>query len=71
MERKKIIAEQSEQTKALEGELEEKNQKLKEFQQQELELRKQQRKLQEDKEAFELEAARKLDEERKKIYMVR
>ena len=66
-ERKKILAEQSEQTKALEGELEEKNQKLKEFQQQELELRKQQRQLQEEKEAFELEAARKLDEERKKI----
>jgi len=66
-ERKKILAEQVEQTKALEGELEEKNQKLKEFQQQELELRKQQRKLQEEKEAFELEAARTLDEERKKI----
>jgi len=47
--------------------LEEKNQKLKEFQQQELELRKQQRQLQEEKEAFELEAARKLDEERNKI----
>ncbi len=66
-ERKKIIAEQSEQTKSLEGELEEKNQKLKEFQQHELELRKQQRKLQEEKEAFELEATRTLDEERKKI----
>ena len=66
-ERKKIIAEQSEQTKALEEELGEKNQKLKEFQQQEIELRKQQRKLREEKEAFELEAARKLDEERKKI----
>ncbi len=66
-ERKKIIAEQSQQTKALEGELEEKNQKLKEFQQQEIELRKQQRNLQEEKDAFELEAARKLDEERKKI----
>ncbi len=66
-ERKKIIADQSEQTKALEEELGEKNQKLKEFQQQELELRKQQRKLREEKEAFELETARKLDEERKKI----
>lgn len=66
-EKQKILAEQSEQTKALEGELEEKNQKLKEFQLQELELRKQQRQLQEEKEAFELEAARKLDEERKKI----
>ena len=66
-ERKKILTEQSEQTKALEGELEEKNQKLKEFQQQELELRKRQRQLQEEREAFELEAARKLDEERKKI----
>jgi len=66
-ERKKIIAEQSQQTKALEEELGEKNQKLKEFQQQELELRTQQRKLLEEKEAFELEAARKLDEERNKI----
>ena len=53
--RKKIIAEQSEQTKALEEELGEKNQKLKEFPQQELELRKEQRKLQEEKEAFKLE----------------
>jgi hypothetical protein len=66
-ERRKILDEQAEQTKALEGELEEKNQKLKEFQRQELELRKQQRKLQEEKDAFALEAARKLDEERKKI----
>ena len=66
-ERKKIIAEQSEQTKALEEELGEKNKKLKEFQKQELELRTQQRKLREEKEAFELEAVRKLDEERKEI----
>ena len=66
-EKAKILAEQAEQTKALEGELEEKNQKLKEFQQQEIELRTQQRKLREEKEAFELESARKMDEERKKI----
>jgi len=66
-EKAKILAEQSEQTKALEGELEEKNQKLKEFQQQEIELRTQQRKLREEKEAFELESARKLDQERNKI----
>ena len=66
-EKAKILAEQAEQTKALEEELGEKNQKLKEFQQQEIELRKQQRKLQEEKEAFELESARKMDEERKKI----
>lgn len=66
-ERKKILAEQSQQTKALEEELGEKNQKLKEFQQQEIELRTQQRKLQEEKEAFELEAIRKLDQERNKI----
>jgi hypothetical protein len=45
-ERKKIITEQADQTKALEEELGEKNQKLKEFQQQEIEFRKQQRKLQ-------------------------
>ena len=66
-EKAKILADQAEQTKALEGELEEKNQKLKEFQQQEIELRTQQRKLLEEKEAFELEAVRKLDGERKKI----
>ncbi len=66
-EKAKILAEQAEQTKALEGELEEKNQKLKEFQQQEIELRTQQRKLREEKEAFELESVRKMDEERKKI----
>ena len=66
-EKAKILSEQAEQRQALQDELTEKNQKLKEFQQQEIELRKQQRKLQEDKEAFELEAARKLDGQRKQI----
>ena len=66
-EKAKILSEQADQQQALQDELTEKNLKLKEFQQQELELRKQQRKLQEDKESFELDAARKLDEQRKQI----
>lgn len=66
-ERKKILAEQAEQTKALEEELEEKRKQLSEANKKELELRKQQQKLEEEKEAFELTVQRKLDEGRKKI----
>lgn len=66
-ERKKILAEQAEQTKALQEELQEKNQKLTELQQQEIELRKKQRKLEEKQQELELENQRKLDAERKKI----
>lgn len=63
----KTLAEQSEQTKALEEELEEKRKQLSEANKQELEIRKQQQKLKEEKEAFELTVQRKLDEERKTI----
>lgn len=63
----KILAEQSEQTKALQEELEEKRKQLSEANKKELELRKQQQKLEEEKEAIELTVQRKLDEERKKI----
>ena len=45
----------------------EKGKKLQESQKAELELRKERRKLEEDKKAFELEMTRKLDEERKNI----
>ena len=66
-ERTKLLAEQREQAKALQEEIDEKDRKIKEFQHNELELRKQQKKLKEDKEAFELEMTRQLDEERQKI----
>lgn len=66
-ERKKILEEQAEQTKALEDELAEKKAKLVQAQQKELELRKQQRQLEERQTNLELEINRKLDEERKKI----
>jgi hypothetical protein len=66
-ERKKIIAEQSEQTKALQEELAEKSQKLSEANKKELDLRRQQQKLEEEKANIELTVQRQLDEERKKI----
>ena len=66
-EKAKLLAQQAVHDKALQEELAEKDQAIKAFRQQELELRKQQRQLLEAKEAFELEATRKLDEERKKI----
>ena len=66
-ERKKILAEQSEHTRSLEEELEEKRKQLSEANKKELELRKQQQKLEEEKAAIELTVQRKLDEERKKI----
>lgn len=66
-ERKKIIAEQAEQTKALQEELEEKNKKIAEATKKELELLKKQRQLEEQSEQLELEVERKLAEERKKI----
>lgn len=67
IERKKALAEQAEEKRALQDELAEKAGKLVEANKKELELRKQQRELQEAKEVFELESVRKLDEERKKI----
>ncbi len=66
-ERKKIIAEQSEQTKALEEELVEKSKKLSDMQKQEIDLRKKQRELEQKQQELELENQRKLDQERKKI----
>jgi len=66
-EKVKILAEQSEQTKALEAELKEKRQLLSEANKKELELRKQQQKLEDEKAIFELTVQRKLDEERKTI----
>jgi len=64
---KKIEDRYGVQLKELQGELEEKKDAIKAFQQQELELRKRQRQLEEAKEAMELEVARKLDEERESI----
>ena len=66
-EKTKILTEQSEQTEALKAELEEKRQLLSEANKKELELRKQQQKLEDEKATFELTVQRKLDEERKKI----
>jgi len=68
VERKKIIAEQSEQTKALQEELEEKNKKISEANKKELEFLKKQRELEEKSEQLELEVERKLSEGRKKIF---
>ena len=67
LERKKIIAEQAEQTKALQEELEEKNKKISEANKKELELLKKQRQLEEQSEQLELDVERKLSGERKKI----
>jgi len=64
---KKLADQYAGQLKDLEQNLAEKDAAIKSFREQELELRKRQRKLEEDREAFELEAARKLDEERDKI----
>lgn len=64
---KKLEGQYADQLKELQGALEEKDAAIKIFREQELELRKRQRKLEEDKEAFELDVARKLDEEREKI----
>ena len=67
-EKAKIIAEQSEQMKGLEQELEEKRKQVIEANKKELELRKQQQKLEEEKAAIELTVQRHLDAERKKIF---
>ena len=66
-EKAKIVAEQGEQTKALEEELREKTKKLQETQKQELELRKQQRQLEQEAKEIKLTVQRQIDEERKKI----
>ncbi|MDH3886156.1 MAG: DUF2130 domain-containing protein, partial [Desulfobacterales bacterium] len=64
---KKLEGQYGEQLKELEGALQEKDESIKNFRKQELELRKEQRKLKEATESLELEVARKLDEEREKI----
>ena len=53
--------------KFLNEQLAEKDRKLKEAQQNEIEIRKEKQKLKDEKDAFELEKTRQLDEERKKI----
>jgi len=65
--RKELEISQNIQVEDLKEQLNEKTQNLEKAQQQELELRKQQRKLEEDKKSFELEMARKLDIERQNI----
>ena len=64
---KKLEGQYADQLKDLQGAIEEKDDALKSFREQELELRKEQRKLKEAAESLELEVARKLDEEREKI----
>ena len=66
-ERKKIIAEHSEQTKALEEDLAEQKNKVREANKKELDLLKKQQELEQAKEDIELEVQRKIIEERKKI----
>jgi hypothetical protein len=66
-ERVKILAEQAEQNKALQSELEVKSRELAQAKRIELELRKDRQKLEEEKQAFELTVQRKMDEERKQI----
>ena len=64
---KKLEDKFADQLKDLQGAIAEKDEALKTFREQELELRKEQRKLKEAAESLELEVARKLDEEREKI----
>ena len=64
---KKLEDQYTDQLKDLRGELAEKNEAIKTFREQELELRKNQRKLEEAKAEMELEIARKMDAERDKI----
>ncbi|MGD8612787.1 MAG: DUF2130 domain-containing protein [Desulfobacterales bacterium] len=64
---KKLEGRYADQLKELQNDLEEKEADIKNFKKQELELRKEQRKLKEAAESLELEVARKLDAEREKI----
>ena len=64
---KKLEGRFAEQLNELQGELKDKDEKIKNFLQQELELRKKQRELEEARESQELEVARKVDAEREKI----
>ena len=63
----KAMEEFSQEKKALAEELQEKNSKLTEFRQQELELRKQKLQMEEKQANFEVDFQRKLDEERKSL----
>jgi hypothetical protein len=63
-----VKTEQSEQTGVLEAELKEKRQLLSEANKKELELRKQQQKLEDEKADFELTVQRTMDKERKTIF---
>jgi hypothetical protein len=64
---KKLEGRYADQLKELQTDLEEKEADIKSFKKQELELRREQRKLKEAAESLELEVARKLDAEREKI----
>lgn len=64
---KKIEEEHEIEFKDLHFQLEEKNKKIDEFKNKELELREEKRKLEDSKKDFELEMARKMDDQRKKI----
>ena len=64
---KKLEGQYADQLKDLQGAIAEKDKAIQTFRDQELELRKKQRKLEEETESLELEVARKLDEEREKI----
>jgi len=64
---KKLEGRYADQLKELQTDLQEKDADIKVFRKQELELRKEQRKLKEAAESLELDVARKLDEEREKI----
>jgi len=63
----KIMEESQGKTKALEEELKEKNQKLKDAMEAELVIRKEKTKLEDERRSFELDKQRQLDEERNKI----
>ena len=64
---RKLEGQYADQFKDLQGAIEEKDAAIKTFRDQELELRKKQRKLEEATESLELDVARKLDQERQKI----
>ena len=64
---KKVEGKYADELKQLQGDLEEKEADIKNFKKQELELRKERRRLKEAAESLELEVARKLDAEREKI----
>jgi hypothetical protein len=63
----KLEGKYADQFKELQGAIDEKDAAIKTFRDQELELRKRQRKLEEERASLELEVARKLDAEREKI----